>query len=190
VTGEYALLPRATHTRSRRERHGAGGRTQEIQRLIGRSLRMAVDLEQLGEHTITVDCDVLRADGGTRTAAITGGYVALALAIEQMLTTGALGTSPLRHAVAAVSVGTQAGTLLLDLDYHEDSRADIDCNVVQIDTGALVEVQGTAEGAPGSRALFSALLDLAHQGISDLFAVQRAVLSQHRPNEAGTYPCL
>lgn len=176
VTGEYALLPRATLTRTRRERNGAGGRTQEIQRLIGRSLRAAVDLEQLGEHTVIVDCDVLQADGGTRTASITGGYVALALALERLHAGGTLPTNPLRQAVAAVSVGLLADSALLDLDYEEDSNADVDCNVVQTSSGAFVELQATAEGIPATRAHLDALLTLAEQGILQLFAYQQAAL--------------
>lgn len=176
VTGEYSLLPRATHTRTRRERSGAGGRTQEIQRLIGRSLRAAVNLETLGERLITVDCDVLQADGGTRTAAITGGYVALALAIRKLQADGVIDQDPLTCAIAAISVGMVGGELLLDLDYHEDSSADLDCNVVQTDQGAFVEVQGTAEGQPINRKGLDALLDLAGTGITRLIAAQRAVL--------------
>ncbi|WP_129633435.1 ribonuclease PH [Candidatus Oscillochloris fontis] len=176
VTAEYSLLPRSTHTRTRRERNGASGRTQEIQRLIGRSLRVAVDLEALGERMITVDCDVLQADGGTRTAAITGGYVALALALRKLHAEGIIVTNPLRHAVAAVSVGMLDGQMLLDLDYAEDSRADLDCNVVQTARGAFVEVQGTAEGTPVDRAQLDALLDLASQGIAHLITLQQAAL--------------
>ncbi|MCS6882884.1 MAG: ribonuclease PH [Oscillochloridaceae bacterium] len=177
VTAEYALLPRATLTRTRRERSGASGRTQEIQRLIGRSLRAAVALEELGERLITVDCDVLQADGGTRTAAITGGYVALALACRRLVADGLLARSPLVRAVAAVSVGSVDGELLLDLDYTEDSRADMDCNVVMTDSGEFVEVQGTAEGTPVSRQLLNALVDLATEGIGELLAIQRRVLA-------------
>lgn len=176
VTAEYALLPRSTLTRTRRERSGASGRTQEIQRLIGRSLRAAVALEELGERLITVDCDVLQADGGTRTAAITGGYVALALACRRLVAGGLLARSPLIRAIAAVSVGSVGGDLLLDLDYSEDSRADIDCNVVMTDGGEFVEVQGTAEGAPIPRQRLNALVDLAAEGIGELLAIQRRVL--------------
>jgi ribonuclease PH len=176
VTGEYALLPRSTHTRTRRERNGPGGRTQEIQRLIGRALRAAVDLEMLGERVVMVDCDVLQADGGTRTAAITGGYVALTLALQRLQADGTLTESPLRCAVAAVSVGIVDGDLLLDLDYHEDSQADVDCNVAQTDSGSLIEVQSTAEGTPMQRTQLDALLDLAEHGIATLLAAQRNVL--------------
>ncbi len=177
VTGEYALLPRATTQRTRRERNGATGRTQEIQRLIGRALRAAIDLAALGERTITIDCDVLQADGGTRTAAITGSYVALALALARLSADGLLATNPLRCAVAAVSVGLIGGEALLDLDYHEDSSADMDCNIVQTDAGAFVEVQGTAEGMPISRPQLDTLLDLAGRGITELLAIQRAALA-------------
>jgi ribonuclease PH len=176
VTGEYAMLPRATHTRTRRERDGASGRTQEIQRLIGRSLRACVDLGALGERLITVDCDVLVADGGTRTAAITGGYVALALAIGKLRAEGKLAGDPLRGALAAVSVGIVGGVALLDLDYSEDSSAEVDLNVVQTAEGAFVEVQGTAEGKPFTRAQLDALLGLAEQGVQQLIAGQRAAL--------------
>ncbi|NNJ10512.1 ribonuclease PH [Chloroflexales bacterium ZM16-3] len=180
VSGEYALLPRSTHTRTRRERAGAGGRTQEIQRLIGRALRAAVHLESLGERLITIDCDVIQADGGTRTAAITGGYVALALAIRKLQADGKLTGDPLARGVAAVSVGMVGGELLLDLDYSEDSRADVDCNVVKTDSGAFVEVQGTAEGAPVDRAQLDALIDMAGQGIEQLIAAQRVALGNSR----------
>ncbi len=178
VTAEYALLPRATQTRTRRERNGASGRTQEIQRLIGRSLRAAVELEALGDYTITVDCDVLQADGGTRTAAITGGYVALALAIRRMRNDGLLSTDPLRCAIAAISAGVVGGAVLLDLDYSEDHIADVDCNIVQTSLGTLVEVQSTAEGTPLHRAQLDELLDLAGQGISTLLAVQQEALGR------------
>jgi ribonuclease PH len=176
VTAEYALLPRATLTRNRRERNGAGGRTQEIQRLIGRSLRAAVDLRALGERAITIDCDVLQADGGTRTAAITGGYVALALACRRLGEEGKLGQSPLVRAVAAVSAGSVGGELLLDLDYSEDSAADMDCNVVMTDGGEFVELQATAEGEPVPRGRLDALVDLAADGIRQLLAAQRQAL--------------
>lgn len=176
VTAEYALLPRATHTRNRRERTGPGGRTQEIQRLIGRALRVAVDLAALGDYTITVDCDVLQADGGTRTAAITGGYVALALALRHLQHKQQFASNPLRCAVAAISAGIVAGVPLLDLDYSEDSHADVDCNVVQTNSGAFVEVQSTAEGAPLERAQLDTLLDLTGAGIATLIAAQQTAL--------------
>lgn len=177
VTAEYALLPRSTLTRTRRERPNISGRTQEIQRLIGRALRAAVDLEALGERMITIDCDVLQADGGTRTASITGGYVALALALAHLQTQGLLPNNPLRCAIAAVSVGFVDNKVLLDLDYSEDSIADVDCNVVQTDTGGFVEVQSTAEGTPIQREHLDALIEQAEQGITELFAAQRAALA-------------
>jgi ribonuclease PH len=177
VTGEYALLPRSTTTRTRRERNGPGGRTQEIQRLIGRSLRAAVDMHRLGERTVTVDCDVLQADGGTRTAAITGGYVALALALHRLVEHGKLAKSPLTQAVAAISAGYVGAAALLDLDYSEDSTADLDCNVVQTGAGGVVEIQCTAEHRAISRAELDALLDLVASGIGALLAAQREVLA-------------
>ena len=177
VTGEYSLLPRSTSTRTRRERNGPGGRTQEIQRLIGRSLRVAVDMRLLGERTVTVDCDVLQADGGTRTAAITGGYVALALALHRLVARGSIQNSPLVQAVAAVSAGYVGGAALLDLDYSEDSGAELDCNVVQTGDGGIVEVQCTAEGRAISRAELDRLLDLVGDGIARLLAAQREVLA-------------
>jgi ribonuclease PH len=177
VTAEYALLPRSTHTRTSRERTGAKGRTQEIQRLIGRSLRSVTDMKRLGLYTITVDCDVLQADGGTRTAAITGAFVALTLATEWMLDEGIVERSPVLEPVAAVSVGLVDGHALLDLDYAEDSRAQVDMNVVGTRSGGLVEVQGTAEGEPFARAQMDALLDLALAGLEPLFAAQASALS-------------
>lgn len=173
VTAEYALLPRATHTRTRRERNGAGGRTQEIQRLIGRSLRAGINLQLLGERTITVDCDVLQADGGTRTAAITGAYVALVQAIQFLRKKGTLKTSPLTAQIAAVSVGIVKGQVLLDLSYAEDSSAEVDCNIVQTDSGAYIEIQGTAEGQPFNRAQLDQLLALGDQGIRSLLTLQQ-----------------
>ncbi|MGY8798369.1 MAG: ribonuclease PH [Longimicrobiales bacterium] len=176
VTAEYAMLPRATHTRSRRERNGPKGRTQEIQRLIGRSLRSVTDMKGMGQNTVTVDCDVLQADGGTRTASITGACVALALAGEWMLNEGIAVRSPLRERVAAVSVGIVDGVPCLDLDYPEDSSAQVDMNVVGTEGGGLVEVQGTAEGDPFSRAELDALIDLATSGLERLFAAQSRAL--------------
>ena len=177
ITAEYSMLPRATAERTDREsvRGKIGGRTHEIQRLIGRSLRDAVDLTRLGERTITVDCDVLQADGGTRTASITGGYVALAAAL---ITYGM--ERHLVGKVAAVSVGLVGGVALLDLDYSEDSRADVDFNVVGTDAGAYVELQGTAEGKPFDRAAADGLLDLADAGLALLFEAQAAVLATVR----------
>jgi ribonuclease PH len=177
VTGEYALLPRSTVSRTRRERSGAGGRTQEIQRLIGRSLRAAVDMQRLGERTVTIDCDVLQADGGTRTAAISGGFVALALALHRLVERGRIDAIPLIQAIAAVSAGYVGGVALLDLDYSEDSSADLDCNIVQTGAGAIVELQCTAEQRAISRPELDALLDLAAAGIGSLLAGQRAVLA-------------
>lgn len=177
VTGEYALLPRATHTRTPRETHGPGGRTHEIRRLIGRSLRAAVDLEQLGARTCIVDCDVLQADGGTRTAAITGGYVALALALDKLIQAGQLPPEVLKSQVAAISAGLVAGEPLLDLCYAEDVQAGVDINVVMNSAGEFIEVQGTAEGDPFSRAALDQLLDLAYKGIGELLAIQRAALA-------------
>ncbi len=185
VTAEYGMLPRSTHTRSAREaRQGRqGGRSQEIQRLIGRSLRAVMDLDALGEQTITVDCDVIQADGGTRTAAITGGWVALAMAIDWMQRGGALAADPLRTQVAAISVGLSGGEALLDLDYTEDSQAEADFNVVQLGTGQLVEVQGTAERAPYSRRDLDRVLSLAEAGIRQLLEVQREAIGEWRSGQ-------
>src|SRR5215813_8662077 len=179
VTAEYAMLPRATESRMPREtgRGGPSGRTHEIQRLIGRSLRSVVDMRALGERTITIDCDVLQADGGTRTASITGGYVALALAIHRLIERGVLASDPLVAQVAAVSAGYVDGLALLDLDYSEDSSAELDCNVVQTGDGGIVEVQCTAEGRAISRAELDGLLDLVGAGIVRLLAAQREILA-------------
>lgn len=178
VTAEYGMLPRSTHTRSAREaaKGKQSGRTQEIQRLIGRSLRAITDLKALGERQITLDCDVLQADGGTRTAAITGACVALHDAVRSLLAAGKLQTSPLRDYVAAVSVGIVDGQPVLDLDYPEDSSCDTDMNVVMTGQGGLVEVQGTAEGTPFSRAELDQLLQLAENGIKQLIERQRQAL--------------
>lgn len=178
VTAEYGMLPRATHSRNEREaaRGKQSGRTQEIQRLIGRALRSVFDLSLLGERTIHLDCDVLQADGGTRTAAITGAFVAAQDAVTQLLTQGKLKLSPIRDHVAAISVGIVDGTPLLDLEYTEDSACDTDMNVVMTGAGQFVEVQGTAEGAAFSRQEMDALLALAEQGISDLIALQKISL--------------
>ena len=180
VTAEYGMLPRSTHTRSMREaaRGRQGGRTLEIQRLIGRSLRAAVDLAALGERTITIDADVLQADGGTRTAAVSGGYVALALAVEQLLARGLLDESPLHGHVAAVSVGIFNGQPVLDLDYAEDFEAETDMNVVMNEAGGFIELQGTAEGNAFLRGELEQLLDLAARGIETIVERQRAVLDQ------------
>ncbi len=178
LTAEYGMLPRATDSRMDREaaRGKQSGRTQEIQRLIGRSLRAAIDLSQLGERTIHIDCDVIQADGGTRTASITGAYVALHDAVGTLLNSGLLTVSPLRDAVAAISVGMYQGTPVLDLDYLEDSDCDTDMNVVMTGSGGLIEVQGTAEGATYTRAELNAMLDLADSGIAQLIAAQKAAL--------------
>ncbi|WP_295641629.1 ribonuclease PH [uncultured Methylibium sp.] len=180
VTAEYGMLPRSTHTRSDREaaRGKQSGRTQEIQRLIGRSLRAVFDLRLLGERTIALDCDVIQADGGTRTAAITGAYVAAQDAVNWLMAQGKLTASPIREAVAAVSVGIVQGTPLLDLEYVEDSACDTDMNVVMTGSGHFVEVQGTAEGAAFSRAEMDRLLQLAEQGIRTLVAAQARALQE------------
>jgi ribonuclease PH len=180
VTAEYGMLPRSTSERMGREasRGKQGGRTLEIQRLIGRSLRAAVDLQALGEHTITLDCDVIQADGGTRTASITGAYVALCDAIESLRQTGTLSSDPLLGMVASVSVGIYAGVPVLDLDYAEDSNAETDMNVVMNDAGAFIEIQGTAEGHAFDRSELDAMLDLARSGIEQLFEAQRTALSE------------
>lgn len=176
VTAEYAMLPRATHQRTGRERGRVGGRTQEIQRLIGRALRAAVDFAALGERTILVDCDVLVADGGTRTASITGAAVALEDACRWLVDQGRLERSPLRQLVAAVSVGIVGGESRLDLDYSEDVAADVDMNIVALEDGSLVEVQGTAEGQTFSRRQLDELIDLGLAGIEDLVGRQRDAL--------------
>ena len=176
VTAEYALLPRSTHTRTKRETSGLRGRTQEIRRLIGRSLRMAVDLDLLGERQVIVDCDVLQADGGTRTASVTGGYVALALALQGLIQSGEVPSAVLRTPVAAISVGVVGGEPMLDLCYDEDRRADVDVNVVMTGKGEFVEVQGTAEGAAFDRRTMDRLLDLAEGGIRTLLEAQQKVL--------------
>jgi ribonuclease PH len=177
VTAEYNMLPRATHTRNARERGGKiSGRTQEIQRLIGRSLRAAIDLDKLGPRTITLDCDVLQADGGTRTASVTGAYVALQRACARLMAQGLLSANPMRTAVAAVSVGVVNGELLLDLCYAEDSRAEVDFNAVMTAEHEFIEVQGTGEGGVFSRATMNSLLDLAEQGIGELLQLQQKYL--------------
>ena len=178
LTAEYGMLPRATHTRGDREaaRGKQSGRTQEIQRLIGRSLRCVFDLARLGERTITLDCDVLQADGGTRTAAITGAFVAAHDAVSWLIGEGRLVASPIRDFVAAVSVGVVDGRLLLDLDYAEDSACDTDMNVVMTGAGGFVELQGTAEGEAFSQAEMTGLLDLAGKGIGELIEAQRRAL--------------
>jgi len=178
LTAEYGMLPRSTNTRTDREaaRGKQSGRTQEIQRLIGRALRAAVDLEKIGERTLHMDCDVIQADGGTRTAAITGAFVAVHDAVSFMLEKKLIAVSPIRDFVAAVSVGIHEGTPVLDLDYAEDSACDTDMNVVMTGNDSLVEVQGTAEGHPFSRAELDAMLNLAQQGIRQLIAAQKTAL--------------
>lgn len=178
ITAEYGMLPRATHERSAREaaRGKQGGRTMEIQRLIGRSLRAAMDLEALGERTVTLDCDVIQADGGTRTASITGSYVALRLAVDALMAQKKLKKNPVHGQIASVSVGICNGIPVLDLDYREDCDAETDMNVVMNDAGAYIEVQGTAEGHAYRRDELDAMLDLAGKGIAELMELQRAAL--------------
>ncbi|MBW3553223.1 MAG: ribonuclease PH [Gemmatimonadetes bacterium] len=190
VTAEYAMLPRATQTRTARERSKLGGRTQEIQRLIGRSLRAAMDLEALGERQIVVDCDVIVADGGTRTAAITGGAVALADACGWLIERGKLSASPMRESVAAISVGVVGGEPRLDLEYVEDVAADVDMNVVMLESGGLVEVQGTGEQGTFSRAELDRLLDLATDGIRRLHRLQAEArgVEEAWPWDEGAWP--
>lgn len=176
VTAEYAMLPRATHTRTNRETLRPSGRTQEIQRLIGRSLRAVVDTSLLGERQIMIDCDVLQADGGTRCASITGACVALAIAIKKLLIEGKIRRNPILSEVAAVSVGIINGEAVLDLCYDEDSTAEVDMNVICTGTGKFIEVQGTAEREPFNREQMNAMLDLAEKGIGQLFTLQRYAL--------------
>ncbi|MBN2576143.1 MAG: ribonuclease PH [Deltaproteobacteria bacterium] len=178
VTAEYAMLPRSTHTRSGRN---PGGRGQEIQRLVGRALRAAVATKHLGERQITVDCDVIQADGGTRTAAITGGWVALALAVRRLVAKEKLGKDPMRRMICAVSTGIVEGEARLDLAYAEDSGADVDFNFVLTDNGNFVEIQGTAEGEPFSPDDYQRLLMLARKGAAELFALQKRALGEARP---------
>ena len=182
VTAEYGMLPRATSTRTQREASAGkvGGRTQEIQRLIGRSLRSVTKLADLGERTIWIDCDVIQADGGTRTASITGGFVALVLALQKMRSAGQLKSLPVVDHVAAISVGVVENTPLLDLAYSEDSRAEVDMNVVKTGDGRFIEVQGTAEGPPFERRALDDLLALADQGIKELVALQRSIVGDIR----------
>lgn len=179
VTGEYGMLPRATHTRSGREatRGKQGGRTLEIQRLIGRSLRAVTDLTALGERSVTLDCDVIQADGGTRTASISGAYVALAIAMQRMREAGRIKNSPLHGQVAAISVGIYRGTAVLDLDYAEDSEAETDMNIVMNDAGRFIEVQGTAEGHAFTDEEFTAMIGLARGGIDDIIVAQREAIA-------------
>jgi ribonuclease PH len=180
VTGEYGMLPRATHSRSGREaaRGKQGGRTMEIQRLIGRSLRAVTDLDALGERTVTLDCDVLQADGGTRTAAISGAYVALLIAMQKLCKDRTLKTNPLHGQIAAVSVGIYRGVPVLDLDYEEDSQAETDMNVVMNEAGRFVEVQGTAEGHAFTREELDTLLEMASVGVSEIIEAQNAAIAK------------
>jgi ribonuclease PH len=182
VTAEYGMLPRATTTRTQREATAGkvGGRTQEIQRLIGRSLRSVVRLKELGERTVWVDCDVIQADGGTRTASITGGFVALVLALKRLREAGMLKSIPVQDHVAATSVGIVGGTPMLDLAYDEDSKADVDMNIVKTGDGRFIEVQGTAEGPPFERKALDDLMELADAGIRELVALQRTVVGDFR----------
>ena len=178
VTAEYGMLPRATHTRMRREaKNGQSGRTQEIQRLIGRSLRAGIDRVALGERQITVDCDVIQADGGTRCASITGGWVALRLAVNKLMKSGDVLSDPITGAIAAVSCGIYAGQVVLDLDYPEDSEAGVDGNFVITESGQLVEIQMSAEGATFSKAQMQGLLALAEKGTNELMAAQNAAVA-------------
>jgi len=177
VTAEYAMLPRATNTRTQRESQRPSGRTQEIQRLIGRSLRAVVDTKLLGERQIFIDCDVIQADGGTRCASISGAYVALALACRKLVKNAVIKTSPISSEVAAVSVGIMEGTPILDLAYTEDSEADVDMNIVCTGAGKFIEIQGTAEREPFTREQMDIMLALAEKGINDIFAVQRQALA-------------
>ena len=178
VTAEYGMLPRSTHTRMKREKAASSGRTQEISRLIGRSLRAAVDLKQLGEKQITIDCDVINADGGTRTAAVTGGYVALALALKKLHAVSEIKAMPLIQYVAAISVGLQGDNILLDLNYEEDSSIGTDMNFVMTNSGHFVEVQGTAEHTPFSKAQLMKMMDVAEKGCRELFIHQAAITSE------------
>ena len=178
VTAEYSMLPRATHTRTRRERGRVSGRTQEIQRLIGRALRSVVDMEVIAGKTVIVDCDVIQADGGTRTACVTGATVALGSAFDNLVREGLIDRNPMSSLVAGVSVGIVRGQMLLDLDYSEDSAAQVDLNVIATAKGELVEVQGTAEGQPFSRDNFDEMLDMALSGIEELTAFQRQLFTE------------
>jgi ribonuclease PH len=182
VTAEYGMLPRATSTRTQREASAGkvGGRTQEIQRLIGRSLRSVMRLPELGERTVWIDCDVIQADGGTRTASITGGFVALVIALQQMRQKGMIRSIPVSDFVAATSVGVVGGTPMLDLAYEEDSKAEVDMNVVKTGDGRFIEVQGTAEGPPFERGALDSLLELADAGIRDLIDLQRSIVGDLR----------
>ncbi len=176
VTAEYGMLPRSCTQRINREKAGGSGRTQEIQRLIGRSLRAVVDMKKLGERTIKIDCDVIQGDGGTRTASITGGYIALSLALKKIKKAGLLKEWPLTEQIAAISVGISNGTPVLDLNYIEDSKAEVDMNIVMVSSGDFVEVQGTAEGKAFSKKEMDAMLKLAEKGIKELFTIQNKAI--------------
>jgi ribonuclease PH len=176
VTAEYGMLPRSCTQRINREKAGGSGRTQEIQRLVGRSLRAVVDMKKLGERTIKIDCDVIQGDGGTRTASITGGFIALSLAIRKIKKAGLIPTSPLKENIAAISVGMKDGRAILDLNYAEDSSADVDMNIVMVSSGKFVEIQGTAEGKAFSEKDMSAMIALAKKGIFELFSLQKKAM--------------
>ncbi|MFH0753864.1 MAG: ribonuclease PH [Candidatus Omnitrophota bacterium] len=176
VTAEYGMLPRSCTQRINREKGGGSGRTQEIQRLVGRSLRGVVDMVKLGERTVKIDCDVIQGDGGTRTASITGGYIALALALKKIQKAGLIKVSPLKEQVAAISVGMQDGRAILDLNYIEDSKAEVDMNIVMLASGKFVEVQGTAEGKAFSKKDMDAMIKLAEKGIKELFVIQNKII--------------
>jgi ribonuclease PH len=182
ITAEYSLLPRSTHTRTKRETRGLRGRTQEISRFIGRALRAGFDLGELGEHTCIVDCDVIQADGGTRTAAITGGYTSVVIALRKLVKSGEVSEKIFLHPISAVSVGIVGNRSLLDLNYQEDSAAEVDLNLVMNNRLEYIEVQGTAEGSPFTKSTLDRLLDLGTKGIKELFHIQQAVLNQ---NQAG-----
>jgi len=177
ITAEYSLLPRSTATRNNRETKGAGGRTHEIQRLIGRALRAAVDLNLLKGYTITIDCDVIQADGGTRTASITGSFVALSIAIEKLLKEQKITVNPIREPIAAISAGICNGEALLDLEYSEDSAADVDANFVLTESGKIIEIQGTAEGEPFTKEEYDILYNYAYKGIQQLISAQKEAIS-------------
>jgi ribonuclease PH len=187
VTAEYGMLPRATSTRTQREATAGkvGGRTQEIQRLIGRSLRSVMRLPELGERTVWIDCDVIQADGGTRTASITGGFVALVLALQRMRQAGQIKSIPVQDYVAATSVGVVGGLPMLDLAYDEDSRADVDMNIIKTGDGRFIEIQGTAEGPPFERQALDDLMALGDKGIKELVAMQKAIVGEFLPGLAG-----
>jgi ribonuclease PH len=178
VTAEYGMLPRSCIQRINREKGGGSGRTQEIQRLVGRSLRGVVDMKMLGERTVKIDCDVIQGDGGTRTASITGGYIALALALKKIMKAGLIKECPLTAQVAAISVGMQDGKALLDLNYVEDSKAEVDMNIVMLASGKFVEVQGTAEGKAFAKKDMDAMIKLAEKGIKELFVIQNKVIGK------------